>query len=187
MTSLVRDLRRYAAIKVVGVGSVGRRCWIALMMSASNDPLFLQFKEAVASVLEPFAGTSAYAHHGQRVVFGQRLMQPASDVFLGWFTASMTGTQYYVRQLRDSKIKPVIETMDVVAMEIYAKRCGWALARAHAKGGDAAVITGYLGGNDKFDEALGDFSIAYADQTERDHGLLKAAVRKGDIAVHTES
>jgi uncharacterized protein (DUF2252 family) len=175
------------AIKVVGVGSVGRRCGIALMMSASNQPLFLQFKEAVASVLEPFAGTSAYAHHGQRVVFGQRLMQPASDVFLGWFTASMTGTQYYVRQLRDSKIKPVIETMDVVAMEIYAKRCGWALARAHAKGGDAALISGYLGNGCAFDDAIGDFSVAYADQTERDYALLKAAVRKGEIAVHIET
>jgi uncharacterized protein (DUF2252 family) len=175
------------AIKVVGVGSVGRRCWIALMMSASNDPLFLQFKEAVASVLEPFAGKSAYAHHGQRVVMGQRLMQPASDMFLGWMTPRLTSRQFYVRQLRDAKIKPLIETMDAETLDLYAKRCGWALARAHAKGGDAAVITGYLGGNDKFDEALGDFSIAYADQTERDHGLLKAAVRKGDIAVHTES
>jgi len=175
------------AIKVVGVGSVGRRCWIALMMSAANEPLFLQFKEAVASVLEPFAGQSVYPHHGQRVVVGQRLMQPASDLFLGWVTASLTGKQFYVRQLRDAKIKPLVETMDEVSLEIYAKRCGWALARAHAKGGDPAVITGYLGANDKFDEALGDFSIAYADQTERDHARLKAAVRKGDIAVHIES
>jgi hypothetical protein len=175
------------AIKVVGVGSVGRRCWIALMMSAANEPLFLQFKEAVASVLEPFAGKSVYRHHGQRVVVGQRLMQPASDMFLGWVTASLTGKQFYVRQLRDAKIKPLVETMDAESLAIYAKRCGWALARAHAKGGDAAVITGYLGASDKFDEALGDFSLAYADQTERDHALLKAAVRRGDIAVHVEA
>ena len=175
------------AIKVVGVGSVGRRCWIALMMSAANEPLFLQFKEAVASVLEPFAGKSIYRHHGERVVVGQRLMQPASDMFLGWVTASLTGKQFYVRQLRDAKIKPLVETMDAVSLDIYAKRCGWALARAHAKGGDAAVITGYLGASGKFDEALGDFSVAYADQTERDYALLKAAVRKGDIAVHIEA
>jgi uncharacterized protein (DUF2252 family) len=175
------------AIKVVGIGSVGRRCGIALLMSPSNQPLFLQFKEAVASVLEPFAGKSAYQHHGQRVVFGQRLMQPASDVFLGWFTASMTGAQFYVRQLRDSKIKPLIETMDAVALDIYAKRCGWALARAHAKGGDAALISGYLGNGCAFDDALGDFSVAYADQTERDYALLKTAVRKGEIPVHLET
>ncbi len=175
------------AIKVVGIGSVGRRCWIALMMSASNDPLFLQFKEAVSSVLEPFAGKSVYPHHGQRAVIGQRLMQPASDVFLGWVTASMTGKQFYVRQLRDAKIKPIVETMDGETLDLYAKRCGWALARAHAKGGDAAVISGYLGSGDNFDEAIGDFSIAYADQAERDYAALKAAVRKGEIAVHIES
>ena len=175
-----------AAIKVVGVGSVGRRCWIGLLMSASNEPLFLQVKEAVASVLEPFAGKSVYSHHGQRVVIGQRLMQPASDMFLGWVTAKATGKHFYVRQLRDAKIKPIIETMDADGLDIYARRCGWALARAHAKGGDAAVITGYLGGADSFDEALGAFSLAYADQAERDHAALKAAVRKGEIAVHIE-
>ena len=175
------------AIKVVGVGSVGRRCWIALMMSASNDPLFLQFKEAARSVLEPFAGKSVYAHQGQRVVMGQRVMQPASDMFLGWVTAKATGTQFYVRQLRDAKIKPLVETMDGVGLDLYGRRCGWALARAHAKGGDAAVISGYLGSGDNFDEALGDFAIAYADQAERDHTALKAAVRKGEIAVHIES
>jgi uncharacterized protein (DUF2252 family) len=174
------------AIKVVGIGSVGRRCWIALLMSASNEPLFLQFKEAVASVMEPFAGKSIYPHHGERVVMGQRMMQPASDLFLGWVTASLTGKQFYVRQLRDAKIKPLVDAMDDVSLDIYAKRCGWALARAHAKGGDAATVTGYLGDSDKFDEALGDFSVAYADQTERDHAALKAAVRKGQIEVHQE-
>jgi hypothetical protein len=120
------------------------------------------------------------------VVIGQRMMQPASDMFLGWVTAEVTGKQFYVRQLRDAKIKPVIETMDAQALDIYAERCGWALARAHAKAGDPAMISGYLGESDKFDEALGDFSMAYADQTERDHALLKSAVRRGQIAVHQE-
>ena len=175
-----------AAIKVVGVGSVGRRCWIALLMSQSNDPLFLQFKEAVASVLEPYAGKSAYPHHGQRVVMGQRLMQPASDLFLGWVTAATTGKQFYVRQLRDAKIKPLVEAFDEDLLTVYARACGWVLARAHAKAGDAATISGYLGGSDQFDEAIGDFSVAYADQAERDHAALKAAVRKGKVVAYQE-
>ena len=133
-----------AAIKVVGIGSVGRRCWIALLMSANNDPLFLQFKEAVPSVLEPYAGKSAYGHPGQRVVMGQRLMQPVSDIFLGWVTGP-NGRQFYVRQLRDAKIKPLIETFDGELLEAYAKACGWVLARAHAKVGEIATIAGYLG------------------------------------------
>jgi len=176
-----------AAIKVVGVGSVGRRCWIALLMSQSNDPLFLQFKEAVDSVLEPYAGRSAYAHHGQRVVMGQRLMQPASDLFLGWVTAEVTGTQFYVRQLRDAKIKPLVEVFDTEMLQRYAKACGWVLARAHAKAGDAATISGYLGTSGQFDEAIGDFALAYADQAERDHAALKAAVRRGKITAHMEA
>lgn len=175
------------AIKVVGVGSVGRRCWVALMMSASNAPLFLQIKEAVASVLEPFVGQSAYRHHGQRVVMGQRLMQPASDLFLGWVTASLTGKQFYVRQLRDAKVKPLIEAMDREMLDIYALRCGATLARAHAKAGDAALISGYLGKDDRFDDAVGDFSIAYADQAESDHAALKAAVRRGHIAAEPDA
>jgi len=174
-----------AAIKVVGVGSVGRRCWIALMMSASNHPLFLQFKEAVASVLEPYAGKSAHAHHGQRVVVGQRLMQPASDVFLGWVTAP-NGRQFYVRQLRDAKIKPLIETWDADALTLYANACGWVLARAHAKTGDQCELSGYLGSSDTFDEAVGDFALAYADQAERDHATLKTAVRSGKITAFSE-
>jgi len=174
-----------AAIKVVGVGSVGLRCWVALLMSASNDPLFLQFKEAIQSVLEPHSGRSAYAHHGQRVVMGQRLMQPASDMFLGWFTLP-GGQQYYVRQLHDAKIKPMIETFDSDELCDYAKACGRVLARAHAKGGDACLISGYLGTSARFDEAMGDFAIAYADQTERDHAELKAAVRKGKIEAYPE-
>ncbi|MBS0559987.1 MAG: DUF2252 domain-containing protein [Proteobacteria bacterium] len=174
------------AIKVVGVGSVGRRCWIALLMSASNDPLFLQFKEAVASVLEPYAGKSVYANHGQRVVMGQRLVQPASDLFLGWVTVEATGKQFYVRQLRDAKIKPLVESFTSDILGIYAKACGWVLARAHAKAGDAATISGYLGGSDQFDDAVGDFALAYADQAERDHAALKAAVREGRISAYQE-
>jgi hypothetical protein len=164
-----------AAIKVVGVGSVGRRCWIALMMSATNDPLFLQFKEAVASVLEPHAGPSRHAHHGERVVFGQRLTQPASDVFLGWVTAP-NGRQFYVRQLRDAKIKPLVEIFDSKELAFYARICGWTLARAHAKSADVTGIAGYLGSGDQFDDAMGRFALAYADQAERDHAALRAAV-----------
>ncbi|WP_027522288.1 DUF2252 domain-containing protein [Bradyrhizobium sp. Ec3.3] len=171
------------AIKVVGVGSVGRRCWIALMMSEGNDPLFLQFKEAAQSVLEPYAGRSGYSHHGQRVVMGQRLMQPVSDIFLGWTTAP-NGRQFYVRQLHDAKIKPLVETFDVEMLDVYAQACGWVLARAHAKASEiSATISGYLGGsNEAFDAAMGKFALAYADQAERDYAALKAAVRNGRIA-----
>src|SRR5271166_1609203 len=176
-----------AAIKVVGVGSVGRRCWIVLLMSQSNDPLLLQLKEAVESVFEPYAGKSAYPHHGQRVVMGQRLMQPASDQFLGWVTVEATGKQFNVRQLRDAKIKPLVETFDNDLLMVYAKACGFVLARAHAKAGDSATIAGYLGGSGQFDEAMGDFSLTYADQAERDHAALKAAVRKGKITAYQES
>jgi uncharacterized protein (DUF2252 family) len=175
-----------AAIKVVGIGSVGRRCWITLMMSEANQPLFLQFKEAVASVLEPHLERSVYTHHGQRVVAGQRLMQPVSDIFLGWTTEPTQKRQFYVRQLRDAKIKPLVETFDAEMLEIYAKACGWSLARAHAKAGDSATITGYLGSSDQFDEAIGDFAIAYADEAERDHAALKAAVRAGKVVVYQE-
>ena len=175
-----------AAIKVVGIGSVGRRCWILLMMSTSNEPLFLQFKEAAASVLEPFAGASGYPHHGQRIVMGQRLMQPSSDIFLGWVT-SVTGVQFYVRQLRDAKIKPLIETFDEEMLTLFAKSCGTVLARAHAKAGGVSQISGYLGSGEDFDEAMGRFGIAYADQAERDHAALKAAVRQGKVKVMQEA
>jgi uncharacterized protein (DUF2252 family) len=177
-----------AAIKVVGVGSVGRRCWIALFMSEANDPLFLQVKEAAQSVLEPYAGKSAYGHHGQRVVMGQRLMQPASDIFLGWVTAP-NGRQFYVRQLRDAKMKPLVETFDAEVLGVYAMLCGWVLARAHSKVCNASsTISGYLGSSsDAFDEAMGKFAVAYADQAERDHAALKSAVKKGKIAVYQEA
>jgi hypothetical protein len=155
-------------------------------MSANNDPLFLQFKEAVPSVLEPYAGKSAYTHAGERVVKGQRLMQPVSDIFLGWVNGP-TGRQFYVRQLRDAKIKPLIETFDLELLEAYAMACGWVLARAHAKAGEISTIAGYLGEtSEAFDGAIGRFAVAYADQAERDHGALKAAVRKGKIAVFKE-
>ena len=177
-----------AAIKVVGVSSVGRRCWIALLMSATNDALFLQAKEAVASVLEPYLGKSPYPHHGQRVVMGQRMVQPASDAFLGWITADMPDGphQYYIRQLHNAKIGPRIETYDAETLNIYGKACGRVLARAHAKTGDQFTISGYLGTCDQFDEAMAGFAMAYADQVEADYGALKVAVKNGKIKVYQE-
>src|SRR5262249_43080128 len=124
-----------AAIKVVGIGSVGTLCMVALMMSVADNPLFLQFKQANASVLEAYAGDSAYPHHGQRVVMGQQLVQPASDLFLGWATGP-EGRHFYVRQLRDVKLSPLVETFDAEMLAIYGQMCGWVLARAHAKAGD---------------------------------------------------
>jgi hypothetical protein len=174
-----------AAIKVVGIGSVGTLCMIALMLSAANNPLFLQVKEANASVLEDYAGASAYSHHGQRVVMGQRLMQPASDLFLGWATGP-EGRQFYVRQLRDVKLSPLVETFDAEMLSIYGGLCGWALARAHAKAGDPWAISGYLGKSGQFDKAMGKFALAYADQAERDHAALQAAVRAGTVEVELE-
>lgn len=175
-----------AAIQVVGVGSVGLRCWIALLMSESNDQLFRQFKEAVEPVTEPHADKSAYEHHGQRVVMGQRLMQSASDLFLSWVTGP-NGKQFHVWPLRDAKIKPLVETFDSELLLIYAKACGWGLARAHAKAGDATTISGYLGTSGQMDEAMGDFSLAYADQAERDHAALKSAVRRRKITAYQEA
>lgn len=161
-----------AALKVVGVGSVGTRCWAVLMMSASNNPLLLQIKQANASVLEPYAGKSVYPHNGQRVVMGQRLMQAASDIFLGWTTGREC--DYYVRQLRDAKISPLVESYDDVVLVLYAKVCGANLARAHAKGGDPWTISGYLGKSDEFDEAIGDFAMSYANQTAKDYAAFKS-------------
>ena len=178
-----------AAIKVVGIGSVGRRCWIALLMSATNDPLFLQFKEAVSSVLEPYTAKSVYPHHGQRVVMGQRLMQPASDIFLGWVTVDdLLGQprQFYIRQLRDAKITPAVETYDAQYLSLYGRACGRVLARAHARAGVQHTLSGYLGNSEQFDEAMGTFALAYADQAERDHAALKSAVKKGDVVAYRE-
>ena len=173
------------AVKVVGIGSVGTLCMVLLMMSVADHPLFLQVKEANASVLEAFAGKSAYAHHGERVVQGQRLMQPASDLFLGWATGPK-GRHFYLRQLRDVKLSPLVETYDAEMLSIYAKACGWVLARAHAKVGDPWAISGYLGKQDQFDQAMGKFAVSYADQAERDHAALTAAVRAGSIEVDLE-
>jgi uncharacterized protein (DUF2252 family) len=172
------------AVKVVGVGSVGTRCAILLAMAGEDDPLFLQLKEAHASVLEPYAGKSAYGNHGQRVVAGQKLMQAASDMFLGWTEES--GRHFYVRHLRDIKITPLVEVYDEIALDGYGAWCGWALARAHAKSGDAARISGYLGKGDKTDEALATFALRYADQTEKDFDAFLRAIRAGRIEARTE-
>jgi uncharacterized protein (DUF2252 family) len=167
-------------IKVVGVGSVGTYCAIVLLMAGERDPLFLQVKEAGPSVLEACAGKSAYANHGQRVVQGHRLMQSSSDVFLGW-TKGKGGRHFYIRQLRDAKIKAAIETFGSAEMLLFAEWCGWTLARAHARSGEPALISGYLGESDTFDKAIAEFSVAYADQSERDHESLVKAVRAGRL------
>ncbi len=173
------------AVKVVGIGSVGTLCMVALMVAVSGHPFFLQVKEANASVLEAYAGKSVYAHHGERVVHGQRLMQSASDLFLGWATGPK-GRHFYMRQLRDVKLSPLVESYDAKMLSIYAKACGWVLARAHAKSGDPWLIGGYLGGGPAFDDAMGKFATAYADQAEADHAALQTAVRAGLIEVEVE-
>lgn len=173
------------AFKVVGVGSVGTICGILLLMASDTEPLFLQLKQARASVLEPYAGKSVYRNQGQRVVMGQRLMQAASDLFLGW-TEGVRGRQFYLRQLRDMKIKPMVEVFAPSLMRHYATVCGWILARAHARTGEPALISGYLGRSDVFDKAIADFSVAYADQCERDHEALAHAVRTGRLDVILE-
>ena len=171
------------AIKVVGVGSVGTRCAVALLMAGADDSLFLQMKEARASVLEPYAGRSPYRNHGERVVEGQRLMQAASDMFLGWSADPVLRVDFYVRQLRDCKTAANVDTMDYPHLFDYARHCGAALARAHAKAGDAAAISGYVGKSEAFDVPLARFAAAYADQTERDFETLRAAAETGRIPV----
>jgi hypothetical protein len=151
-------------------------------MSGNGDPLFLQFKEARASVLEPYAGPSAFKHHGQRVVVGQHIMQAASDILLGWATWS-DGRHMYIRQLSDVKIKPVIEVMKPVNLSRYARACGWALARAHARSGDAVMLSAYMGKGTQFEDALASFAVAYADQNERDYAKLMKAIHAGRIPV----
>jgi uncharacterized protein (DUF2252 family) len=175
------------AFKVVGVGSVGTACGIILLMSGRGDPLFLQFKQARQSVLEPYCGASPWAHAGQRVVIGQRAMQAAGDMFLGWTTGvGKVKYQFYVRQLSDAKIKPVVEIMKPPNLKNYAGLCGRVLARAHARTVDPAVLTGYMGKSTAFEDALADFSAAYADQNERDYAALVAAVRNGRIEAQME-
>jgi uncharacterized protein (DUF2252 family) len=181
------DRFRYvdSARKVVGVGSVGTRAWIMLLLGRDGgDPLFLQLKEAEASVLEPFLGRSAFRNHGQRVVEGQRLMQAAGDIMLGWIrTPDLDGRRrdFYIRQLWDEKGSAVVDVMDPTAMTVYAELCGRALAKAHARSGDAIAIAGYLGRGDRFDRALASFAEAYADQNERDHLALRDAVAAGRV------
>ncbi len=179
----------HAARKVVGVGSVGTRAWILLMLGRDGqDPLFLQAKEAQESVLERFVGKSRYPNHGQRVVAGQRLMQAASDIFLGWQRVPGFDGQvrdYYLRQLRDWKGSAEVDTMSASLMTLYSRVCGATLARAHARSGDRIAIAAYLGGGDAFDRAIADFSSAYADQNELDYQALADAVDSGRLVAQT--
>ncbi|TMD62106.1 MAG: DUF2252 domain-containing protein, partial [Chloroflexi bacterium] len=183
-------LRKYhfidVAQKVVGVGSVGTRCYVALFQgNESSDPLFLQVKEAQASVLERHLGPSGYSNHGQRVVSGQRIMQAASDLFLGWTETDSIG--FYIRQLRDMKLSVNIASLNPQRFIDYCRLCGWTLARAHARSGDPAQISGYLGRGDNFERAIADFAEKYADQTGQDHAALVAAVQSGRIPVEGTS
>jgi uncharacterized protein (DUF2252 family) len=170
-----------AARKVVGVGSVGTRAFVVLLEGRDrDDPLFLQVKEAGASVLEGHVPSGTHEHHGHRVVAGQRLMQAASDIFLGWFRGT-EGRDFYWRQLKDMKGSAKVEDMSPDELVLYAGLCGWALARAHARSGDRVQIAAYLGKSDRFDRAVADFAVAYADQNERDHAALCAAVESGRL------
>jgi uncharacterized protein (DUF2252 family) len=179
---------RDVVFKAVGVGSVGTFCAIGLFATADGDTLLLQIKQAQTSVLAPYAGASAYGNQGERVVVGQRLMQAAPDVFLGW---ALSGTpegerHFYVRQLKDSRLAAIGTALEGDALPFYARLCGRTLARAHARSGDAAAIAGYLGDGDGFDEALAAFAMAYADQTERDHMAFREAIRSGRIEAVSE-
>ena len=178
-----------SARKVVGVGSVGTRAWVILMLGRDDDdPLFLQAKEAQASVLEPYLGKTQFANCGQRVVEGQRLMQAASDIMLGWIrTVGLDGVQrdFYIRQLWDAKGSAVVETMTPNVLTIYANVCGWTLAKAHARAGDAVAIAAYLGKSAAFERALSSFAEAYADQNERDYSALQEAVASGRVQAET--
>lgn len=192
-TSLIPERRtlvdRYrladAAYKVVGVGSVGTLCGVLLMVSGEGEALYLQFKEATRSVLEAYAGPSPYLHHGERVVRGQRLLQAASDILLG-FATGPTGRHIYVRQLRDAKIKPQVETMSPGSFRRYAAICGEVLARAHSRTADAVILSAYLGKSTTFDDAIGAFALAYARQTELDHARLVDAIEAGQLPAATQ-
>ncbi|MBU3594763.1 DUF2252 domain-containing protein [Polynucleobacter sp. 71A-WALBACH] len=173
-------------LKVVGIGSVGTRCFVALFMTPDDEPLLLQVKEARTSVLEPYAGKSKYEKHGERVVVGQRLTQSSADIFLGW-TRGAEGRDFYVRQLRDMKVSFSFDEVTPARLENYAEYCGKALARSHAKSGNAAMISGYLGKSDVFDEAVSRFSMEYAKQNQKDYDTLLHAVRKGAIKASTET
>ena len=175
----------HAARKVVGVGSVGTRAWICLMLGRDDeDPLFLQFKEAQPSVLEPFLGRSEFANSGQRVVEGQRLTQAASDIMLGWIKVDAPDgvkRDFYVRQLWDAKTSALVDVMEPRTMTAYARGCGTELARAHVRAGDGVAIASYLGNSDTFDRAMARFAETYADQNERDYAALKTAVEVGRV------
>jgi hypothetical protein len=178
------------ARKVVGVGSVGTRAWVLLMDAMDgNEPLFLQAKEAQPSVLAGYCGRSQYNNQGERVVAGQHLMQAQSDIFLGWTRVPApdgADRDFYVRQLKDWKFSVPIEQMLPAGMTIYARLCGWTLARAHARSGDRVALAAYLGGSDKFDQAIADFAETYADQNDRDYTALRAAVKDGRAEASTE-
>jgi uncharacterized protein (DUF2252 family) len=179
------------AHKVVGVGSVGTRAWIVLLLGRdASDPLVLQVKEAQRSVLEPYTRRCRHSNQGQRVVDGQRMMQAASDVFLGWLRVKegLDGGKrdFYVRQLWDAKVSATIEELDGYQLARYAEVCGWTLARAHARTGDREAIAAYLGNRDRFDKALASFAETYADQNERDHAALAAAIESGELEADLE-
>ncbi|MBK9088189.1 MAG: DUF2252 domain-containing protein [Holophagales bacterium] len=175
---------RDAAVKVVGVGSVGTVCMVLLLTAGDDDPLFLQIKEARASVLEPYAGKSEFANHGQRVVNGYRLMQPASDMFLGYSRGRTR--DFFFRQLRDMKLGPLVETFGKEEFSIYATFCGRALALAHARSGNSTALNGYMGKSDVFDKAIASFSFEYADQNEKDHSALMRAIKAGRVEARFE-
>jgi len=170
---------RDAAMKVVGIGSVGTSCWVLLFMAGEGDPLFLQVKEARASVLEPYTNASAFENHGERVVNGYRIMQPASDLFLGWSRGPKR--DFFIRQLRDIKISVRVETFGNMEMDLYATWCGRALALSHARSGASILLSGYMGKSDTFEQALANFAVAYADQNEKDHAALARAVKRGSV------
>jgi uncharacterized protein (DUF2252 family) len=169
------------AHKVVGVGSVGLRAFVVLLESDAGDPLVLQFKEAAHSVLEPHVAPGRYDHPGQRVVEGQRMMQAASDIFLGWSTSALDGRHYYWRQLRDMKGSADVEAMSATALAVYARMCGWSLARAHARSGEPAAIAAYLGRSTRYDEAVATFAERYADLNAADHARHAHAVADGEL------
>jgi uncharacterized protein (DUF2252 family) len=179
------------ARKVVGVGSVGTRCWIALLLGRdAADPLFLQIKEAEASVLEPHAGRSGFANHGQRVVEGQRLLQASSDILLGWIRSEgVDGVErdFYLRQLWDWKMSVDVEQMTPRILRMYAQLCGWTLARGHARSGDRIALATYLGSKDTFDRAIADFAASYADQNERDYERVADGFRAPAAAASARS
>lgn len=175
-----------AAFKVVGVGSVGTFCAIGLFMTPDDAPLFLQIKEARPSVLAPYAGESLYGNQGQRVVVGQRIIQAASDLFLGWTEDAQAKRHFYVRQLKDRKLAAIGQAMQTESLEFYANLCGSALARAHARSGDAAEISGYLGSSETFDAAVEAFAIAYARQCEADHRRLLKAIEDGVLPARAD-